>query len=617
MRNSIVIKLFSITTVFFTVFLLIVMGFQSFFFDNLYINHKKKSASENLTTFVDNFKSQEEFIPSQVNKLIVNFSLKSNMPLLVTDESGKPLFDNEFKSSSFTVLTDNQKYVDVLLESDSMIFDTPKNLFENNSDFKDPISEYAVGDTVKIKGVKLTIEEDRISPYWISLNGKVIFDISDIPYGYDKPMENIELNGTIAFINEYNLSQDLARNESYILHDYIYSLMDSLSLSDSSDDISEVIKHSFPDYPQITSEKFIDSNSNTENSILKTSLKINGHTYNFLASTSFQPVNEAVEVISKYYPYLFILALAFILIVSLVFSKIVSEPLLELNRVASRMTNLDFTAVSNIKSNDELGNLSKNLNELSRNLNSSLTELKEANSKLKDDIEKEREQEQIRKEFVADVSHELKTPLGVIKGFAEGIKDGIYENKKDYYLDVIVDEIDKMNHMIKEMLELSQFESNAFKIVQSKFYLDRLMNVIREKFRGLEQEKSLIVNTNLSKSLVYADKNKIDQVLVNFYSNALRYTPEHGVINIHISETSDEVIFSIENTSSKFTPENLEKIWNRFYRVDKSRSRSLGGSGLGLSIARNILELHSSRFGVENTETGVKFYFSLIKASQE
>lgn len=331
------------------------------------------------------------------------------------------------------------------------------------------------------------------------------------------------------------------------------------------------------------------------------------------AISSLQPVNEASSVIKEFYIYFLIIAVFLILILSLFYSHTITKPLLILNKSALKMAELDFSQKSNIKREDEIGNLSNTLNFLSENLCKSLNSLREANAKLEKDIEKERQLEKMRKEFVAAASHELKTPISLIEGYAEAIKDGIFTDSKerDYYLDVIIDESKIMGNLVYDMLHLSQLESGKLALDKENFYLDNMVNDILNKFATLINKKNIKLNTELDKDTeINADWDKIEQVINNFLTNAIRYTSEKGIINVQLKNYNSHFIFSIENSSTPIPEEQLSKIWDRFYKVDKSGNRKLGGTGLGLAIVKNILILHKLNFGVKNTDLGVEFYFT-------
>lgn len=331
------------------------------------------------------------------------------------------------------------------------------------------------------------------------------------------------------------------------------------------------------------------------------------------AVSSLQPVGEAVGAMQSYYIYAFIAAMALIAGMALLFSRFVSRPLIKMNKVAVRMAGLDFSEEVAITTNDELGSLAASLNRLSRNLGASLSELKSANEQLKLDIEKEKELETMRKEFVSSVSHELKTPLGVIKGFAEGIKDHIAEEKKDHYLNVILEEIEKMDVLVLDLLDLAKLESNAYELEPESFPVAELLKDVESRLAKRIKDKKLHIRHEFGDAnlLVHADLRRIEQVVTNVLDNAIRHADEGGTLRLGTRMDEDGILTFIENSGPPIPEEELGKVWERFYRSEKSRDRKTGGTGLGLSIVKNILQMHESRFSIENTDIGVKFSFTL------
>ncbi|MBC2580987.1 HAMP domain-containing sensor histidine kinase [Clostridium sp. DJ247] len=333
------------------------------------------------------------------------------------------------------------------------------------------------------------------------------------------------------------------------------------------------------------------------------------------ALSSLQPVSEASSVIKEFYFYFYIGAVVLIIILSLVYSNMVSKPLLTLNQAASKMASLDFSSKCNIQREDEIGHLADTLNFLSENLSNSLTSLKNANIKLEEDIEKERKLEKARKEFVAAVSHELKTPISLIGGYAEGLRDDIFDaEEKNYYTDVIIDESNKMANLVADMLDLSQLESGNFKLTKEDFYIDELLKCTLKKFYTIIGEKDITIEMNLTENIkVKADWHRLEQVITNFVTNAIRHTNPKGLIKVGIEDKKEKALIFIENSGSQIPKEEINKIWDNFYKIDKSRNRKFGGTGLGLAIVKNILDLHKSEYGVINTDLGVKFYFIIDK----
>lgn len=359
---------------------------------------------------------------------------------------------------------------------------------------------------------------------------------------------------------------------------------------------------------------YYDSDFNLKNIICVSPIVINNNTTDIiLAVSSLQPIEEAADTIREFYVYIFIGALILIILLSLIYSNMISKPLIILNKSASKMAEMDFSTYCPVKSDDELGNLAMTLNFLSNKLDTALKELKASNAKLKEDIERERHLDRMRKDFIAGVSHELKTPIALVSGYTEGLKDNIVDGEdRDFYLDVIMDETQKMSNLVSDMLDLSQLESGNFKLKPKEFALDELLNKVIRKHTTFINNKEIAVDTYIVTNLnTIADITRIEQVITNFLTNAIRHTPEHGYIRISAFIINEEIQIEIENYGNNIEPEDLKNIWDKFYKIDKSRARNMGGTGLGLSIVKNILLLHKSKFGVKNTEQGVCFYFTL------
>lgn len=338
-----------------------------------------------------------------------------------------------------------------------------------------------------------------------------------------------------------------------------------------------------------------------------------------IAISSFQSITEAGSIFKAFYIYIISFAIIIVLLLSYIYANLISKPLIKLNRVAKEMSDLNFSVKSDIESDDEIGTLAKTLNFLSLNLDNALSHLKTANEKLLKDIEKEKALENMRKDFIAGVSHELKTPIALIQGYAEGIKDNVADEEgRDFYLDVIIDESNKMESLVTDMLELSKLESPNFSLTLASFNIKVLIENICQKLNSFIIDKNIVLTLNLYDSYVNADEFRIEQVLINFLTNAIRHTTDNGFIKITLKNLDESnIIIFVENSGSKICEDDLINIWNKFYKVDKSRSRTFGGTGLGLSIVRNILNLHKSKFGVHNTESGVEFFFTLSTSKND
>ncbi|GAA0121061.1 MAG: HAMP domain-containing protein [Clostridium argentinense] len=330
-----------------------------------------------------------------------------------------------------------------------------------------------------------------------------------------------------------------------------------------------------------------------------------------IGTTSLQPINEGISVIEEFYKYFYVVAIFIIIVLSFIYSIMITNPLKRINETAKKMSNLDFSEKCEVLSQDEIGNLAITLNFLSENLYRALSSLQRANIQLQKDIEKERKVEEVRKEFVAAVSHELKTPITIIKGYVEGIKDDIFsEEEKNESLDIILEETNKMGKLVKDMLDLSALESHATEL---KYEIFNLSEMIEKNIKSLNNEindKDITIDRNyISDVYIKADKFRMEQVITNFLTNAIRHTEPLGFIWVAMNFEDNRLKVSVENSANPISDEEMHNIWNKFYKADKSRNRTFGGSGLGLSIVKNVLELHGMEYGTRNTDRGVEFYF--------
>lgn len=314
-------------------------------------------------------------------------------------------------------------------------------------------------------------------------------------------------------------------------------------------------------------------------------------------------------------------------------SNIFVSPIKKLTSVAKRMANLEFDARIENPSNDEIGELSSYMNDLSYKLNYTLTELKSTNEKLKTEINEKIKIEEMRKEFLSHVSHELKTPIALVQGYAEGLRDNINddEDSKNFYCDVIIDEANKMNDLVKQLLDLNEIEFGQNRVSKEVFDIVALIrNSISSSAILAEQNQVKICYDGSGEIFVYADEFMIEGVFRNYLTNAIHYCNKDGEVRIWTEKYMyDEPGDKYEDGNitgnlrvyvydeGPTVPENeLEKLFIKFYKVDKARTREYGGSGIGLSIVAASMQAHKKDYGVYNVEDGVVFYFDLDIISQ-
>lgn len=299
----------------------------------------------------------------------------------------------------------------------------------------------------------------------------------------------------------------------------------------------------------------------------------------------------------------------------------ITEPLADLSKLSERMSKLDFTAKYQDRKNAaaEVTTLGKNMNVLSDRLSRTIEELKGANEQLQKDIEEKEKIDELRKEFIANVSHELKTPIALIQGYAEGLVEGMAEDpeNRDYYCGVIMDEANKMNKMVRQLLTLTALE---FGRERSEFHNFDLNDVVRGVIGANQirlKEKNLKVDFEAEGTeMVCADEFQIEQVITNYLNNAVNHVEGERVISIRTEEDAERGIVrtTVYNSGKNIPQEELGKLWQKFYKVDKARTRAYGGSGIGLSIVKAIMDAHHQAYGVSNTEDGVEFWFELKMA---
>lgn len=334
-------------------------------------------------------------------------------------------------------------------------------------------------------------------------------------------------------------------------------------------------------------------------------------------------------------------------------SKSFTKPIEEMAQAARKMSALDFNVKVTRLTNDELGDLGRDINELASKLEDTISDLKTANNELRKDIDRKVEIDNMRKEFLSHVSHELKTPIALIQGYAEGLKENISddEESREFYCEVICDEAQKMNNMIKKLLTLNQIEFGNEQVKMQRFNItDMARNLLASSSILFEKKNVTLVFNEAENIDVWADEFMIEEVFSNYVSNALNHVTEGGVISVRFEkmdlpreekakmEESDVSLIEpraeeeeqtldvpvqmdhivrifVRNTGKQIPEEDLEKIWVRFFKVDKARTREYGGSGIGLSIVATTMKAHGRKFGVNNKPDGVEFYFDLERAS--
>ena len=334
----------------------------------------------------------------------------------------------------------------------------------------------------------------------------------------------------------------------------------------------------------------------------------------FLITTPAQSLKDSALISNVFYLYIGLFTIFISSVVIWFISRHITRPLQQLSELSKEMANLNFDAKYTSTSEDEIGVLGNNLNRMSGELEKTISELRTANNELQKDIEKKEQIDEMRKEFLSNGSHELKTPIALIQGYAEGLQECINDDQesREFYCDVIIDEAAKMNNMVKKLLSLNQLEFGNDTVNMERFDLTELVKGVVQSAQLLASQKEAEIRFLQEEPIsVWGDEFKIEEVVTNYVSNALNHVDFEKKIEIKAVKRGDVVRLSVFNTGARIPEEDLDKIWIKFYKVDKARTREYGGSGIGLSIVKAIMDSMNQKCGVINYENGVEFWFEL------
>ena len=334
----------------------------------------------------------------------------------------------------------------------------------------------------------------------------------------------------------------------------------------------------------------------------------------FLIRSPLESIRESAAISNKFYFFVGALIIIASGIVIWIVTGRITKPISELTELSRKMSDLDFEAKYESHAGNEIDVLGDNFNRMSGQLETTISELKSANNKLQKDIADKVKIDEMRKEFLDNVSHELKTPIALVQGYAEGLKEGINDDPEsmEFYCDVIMDEASKMNKLVKNLLTLNHLESGRDEIVMERFDLTALIQgVLSTMDIMIQQKEAKIIFEEEKPVYVWADEFKTEEVVTNYVSNALNHLEGEHEIEIKILKEESTVKVTVFNTGTPIPEEDIPKLWNKFFKVDKARTREYGGSGIGLSIVKAIMEGMNQKYGVVNFDNGVEFWFTL------
>lgn len=601
MKRGIVYKLFLLTTMLCVLILATIFVGQTIFFKQFYINKKVGDLESNLTVFKKEYQKNSHDM-TKIQQLVRDFTDENNAWITIMDQFGHLKHEDDF-------------YIEVQLHEDYQTMVGLKTikvpLYVIDGENPVQLSESLLKNSqVNLIGI---LKESQLTPIEMIIENETYTNpnLLEKSLTYRNNLLYKKIGRPREKLKELyasNENSDMVHLEGKIIH-FQFPQSNNLSIIYSNLLFLERIK----DFQnkillnELDFQNFTTQQSNYVQNDIKYKILItkSDETNSYIFSmASLQPVDEAVQMIEEYYIYIVAFVFILILLASFYYSVKIAKPLLRINRTTEKIANLDFSETIAVHSQDEIGDLSRNINVLSNRLSMYI-------ERLQQDIEKEKKLENTRKEFISGVSHELKTPLSIMKSCITILRGNVANHKKEYYFDALEQEVDKMDLLIIDMLDLAKYESGTYKMQMDPFYIHSLLEEICQKLMPEIEQKQLRIETYLLQIEVVANQRRIEQVLMNFLTNAIRYSSSQESIIVAIEAEGKQVRISVENKGAQIEKEHLEKIWERFYRIDASRKRSDGGTGLGLAISKNILMLHGVEYGVCNTSDGVEFYFYL------
>lgn len=381
-------------------------------------------------------------------------------------------------------------------------------------------------------------------------------------------------------------------------------------------DINEIKSKSIEENETKINVKVTTDEVNNVSYMFLTGILDNG--YVLYIRMPISPIEESVKISNTVLLMIGGITLVVAGIIASFISRKFTNPILQLNDIANKMAKLDFSKKYRITdTEDEINELGRSINTMSDKLEATIKELQKNNIELEKDIEEKSKIDEMRKQFISDVSHELKTPIALIQGYAEGLIENVNsdEESRKFYAEVILDETNKMDKLVKQLLELMKLEYGKREFDNEKFNINELINEVLRKCSVMINEKNIKVYfENKEPIYVYADEFYMDQIITNYLTNAIKHAEEvekETKIEIKVEKVSNKIRVSVFNTGENIPEEDLQRIWGRFYKIDSSRNRQDGGSGIGLALVKAIMNNYQNEYGVKNKKNGVEFYFDM------
>ena len=381
----------------------------------------------------------------------------------------------------------------------------------------------------------------------------------------------------------------------FVIEDYCNQIVEK------NDD--EFVFHLF----QSNSEELKQFNNNDTSQWCRLTFTDSTEEYIVFFSKNTEKESQVVEALQKAIPVLSVVIIVVSIIAAFFYTIYMTTPIKKISRISKQMAALDFNGLCTVRRTDEIGVLADSLNDLSRKLSSALSELQSANQKLQADIDMERQLERQRVEFFSAASHELKTPITIIKGQLQGMlyQVGRYKDRETY-LAQSLEVTDNLEKMVQELLTISRLDTPGYAFNPSHIHFDKLIKDRLAANEDLFMQHELTVEKDISSEVsISGDLQLLQKVVDNLLGNAAAYSPAGEYITVKVWRADEKAHLTIENTGVHIPDEDIPKLFEAFYRVDQSRNRQTGGTGLGLYIVKTILDLHGAAIKIENTAQGV------------
>lgn len=488
---------------------------------------------------------------------------------------------------------------------------TLEDLFKNRRNSNGELSEssliYFLRELQEIYGVTTVLMDSNNKTYSL-FQSSSRFDRRMMDYIFKDGANNENLQ-----ILEKNNNYTIAINKGFV------NRLNNIRGNTSNSGPTEFYENKGPGVIEKPSTRVTPPINVTNNSYLECFGFLSDNQTAFFLAIPIESIKEPIDLFNKVLVVVSIVALVLGSIAIFLLSNSLTKPLLELADISKKMSRLEFENKYTGNSEDEIGILGKSMNELSYKLEKSIKELKNANYRLKKDLEKKEELDLMRQEFVANVSHELKTPISLIKGYAEGLEtEGIADSKekRDYYISVIKDETEKMGAMVRQLLDLASLERGMEELDITRINLKEVVLGVASSFEIKINDNNIKLDISIDDNIfVWTDGYKLEEVIRNYVSNAINHVDINKIIKVSASDTGNGFTrLKVFNTGIQLSNDDLNKIWDKFYKVDKAHTRSYGGTGLGLSIVKAIAKQLNTKCGCENTEKngmkGIEFYFN-------